>query len=110
MDVGGSDIDKGFRDELTYDAAEYITAYLDQREQGIGGALPTTGFAEQMWAGRGIAPTMGQVDLARTILSDVGVPLGRGARAFLDDNLWVVRNRDGSVERLVDWDKRVKKR
>lgn len=102
-------MDAGFRDELTYDAAEYLTAYLDEREEGVGGQLPTTQIAEQMWAGRDLPVTIGRVQLTRTILEEVGVPLGRGARAFLDERTWVVQNRDGSVERLVDWDKRVRK-
>lgn len=99
-----------FRDTVEYDAAEFITAMLDEREDGSGGALPTTALAEQVLEGRGIMASGRRVDLVRGIFTEYGVPLGRGARAFLEGSTWLVENRDGSVERLVDWDKRVRRR
>lgn len=97
-----------FRETVEYDAAEFLTSMLDAREEGVGGALRTVGVAEEVLAARGIAPVGRRVDLVKAIFEEKGVPLGRGSRAFVEGSTWIVRNRDGSTEKLVDWDRRTR--
>lgn len=107
-DVGETDPDgpdaDWFRSQTEYHAADILTRELREHRTGT---LPTTRVGEQVLTESGVDPTSRRVDLVRAIMERQGVPLGRGARAYLDGDAWIVRNRDGTTERLVDWKRRM---
>lgn len=95
-----------FRDTVEIETRDIISAYLDERyERGGTGTLPTTSFAEQALEAKGIQASGGRVDVVRAMFERFGVPVGRGARAFLEENQWMVRTPSGARQRLVDWDR-----
>lgn len=95
-----------FRDTVEMDVGEIITTYLDLRaDLGQSGTLQTISIAEQALEARGIQATGQRVDLIAAMFGEFGVPLEDGSRAFLSGQQWTVQKLDGSIMRLVDWDK-----